>query len=309
MIISASRRTDIPAFYTEWFMNRVRAGYCTIPNPFNIRHVSHVSLDPPDVDVIVFWTRSPGPLLPHLRELDKLGYRYYFQYTVMGNPRLLDPHVPSLEQALRTFRALAGRVGPDRVIWRYDPIVLSNITSPEYHIRRFSRIAQALKGHTSRVVVSLMDKYRKNRGRLMELEKQGVVFQEPAEIPLAALLEALVNAADQCGMEITSCAEEIDLQPYGIQPGKCVDDAWIRKLFGVMVSNKKDPAQRKACDCVISKDIGMYDTCLFGCQYCYATAGLSRVQAHRAQHDPRSPSLVGWYDGLSTNESPRQRHP
>ena len=132
MIVSASRRTDIPAFYAEWFMNRVRAGTCDVPNPFNPQQVARVSLQPDEVDGIVFWTRHPRPLFPHLAELDKRGYRYYFQYTLLDNPRLIDPKVPPLETSLATFRELAERVGPDRVVWRYDPIVFSNVTGRSF---------------------------------------------------------------------------------------------------------------------------------------------------------------------------------
>src|SRR5512135_950390 len=128
MIISASRRTDIPAFYSRWFMNRVRAGYCTVPNPFNANQVKRISLLPEEVDVIVFWTRNPRPLFPFLKELDVRGVRYYFQFTLLDNPRSIDPKTPPAESALQTFRALSEQVGPARVIWRYDPLVLSQIT-------------------------------------------------------------------------------------------------------------------------------------------------------------------------------------
>jgi hypothetical protein len=133
MIISASRRTDIPAFYSAWFMNRIDAGHCQVPNPFNPRQVMTVSLEPEDVDVLVFWTRNATPLLNHLDELDRKGYRYLFLYTVMNNPRPIDPRCPSLEQALAAFKALSDRIGPERVIWRYDPVVFSNASNAEFH--------------------------------------------------------------------------------------------------------------------------------------------------------------------------------
>ena len=145
MIISASRRTDIPAFYAPWFMNRMRAGYCTVPNPFNRSQVSRISLRPEDVDVIVFWTRNPRPLLPALDELDDRGYRYYFQYTLLDNPRTLDPKSPPVDAAIATFQTLAERIGPARVIWRYDPSVLSSATGADFHLERYARIAAALR--------------------------------------------------------------------------------------------------------------------------------------------------------------------
>jgi DNA repair photolyase len=295
MIISASRRTDIPALYAEWFMNRIRAGFCTVPNPFNPEQVSRVSLRPEDVDVIVFWTRRPRPLLPHLDELDRRGYRTYFQVTLLDNPRLIDPGAPPLETSLQTIRELATRVGPSRVIWRYDPIVFSTLTGAAFHRRTFERIAKALEGRTRRCVVSLADMYRKTTRRMKALAAQGVeIDYSVASAPeFEELMRAMARIAAECGIEVVSCAEEVDLQPYGIRPGKCVDDDLIRSVFGIEVAPQKDPAQRAACGCVVSKDIGMYDSCTMGCAYCYATSSFERARAHRVAHDPQSPSLLG----------------
>ena len=294
MIISASRRTDLPAFYARWFINRVRAGYCLVPNPFNPQQISRISLAPEDVDVIVFWTRHPRPLFPYLQELDERGYRYYFQYTLMDNPRALDARTPSLEVALDTFRELARRIGPQRVIWRYDPIVFSNLTSPEFHARTYARIARALRGYTRRSVISLVDAYRKSERRLRALASQGIALTAPDALPqeeFDRLMQRLVESAHNNDMQITSCAEEIDLQGYGIQPGKCVDDEYIRQVFGIDVTHTKDPTQRAACGCVVSRDIGVYDTCPFECQYCYATSSFEQARRHVRSHDPQAPAL------------------
>lgn len=300
MIISASRRTDIPAFYTPWFIRRVRAGYCTVPNPFNRNQVSYVSLKPEDVDVIVFWTRNPAPLIPYLDELDARGLRYYFQYTVLDNPRALDPKSPPLPAALKTFRRLAERIGPQKVIWRYDPIVFTPHTEAEFHRDAFARIAAALRGFTQRVVISVMDRYPKAEKRLATLEAHGFPLNEAlTQTPaFEALMRDLVAIATENGMEIVSCAEDLDLTPYGVRPGKCVDDDYIRRVFGLEVTHKKDPHQREACGCVVSKDIGAYDTCLFGCQYCYATRSFDRARQQHAAHNPESPSLIGWYESV-----------
>ncbi len=307
MIISVSRRTDIPAFYAVWFMNRIRAGYCAVPNPFNPQQVSHVPLKPEEVDVFVFWTRNPRPLFPHLAELDERGYCYYFQYTLMDNPRAIDPKTPSLETSLRNFRELADRIGPEKVIWRYDPIVFTKMTGARFHQQTYERIARALQGHTRRSVISIVDVYRKAGKRLRNMAAQGydlIDYSGRRSERFDALMRALVQAATDNGMEIVSCAEDIDLRPYGIRPGKCVDDAYISQIFGKTVTSKKDPAQRKACGCVISRDIGMYDTCLFGCQYCYATTSLERARSNYDRHDPNSPSLLGWYEGTPPCAAP-----
>jgi hypothetical protein len=297
MIVSASRRTDIPAFYAEWFVNRVLAGYCTVPNPFNPQQISRVSLLPDDVDVIVFWTRNARPLFPHLDDLNARGYRYYFQYTIMDNPRAIDVRTPSLPSSLRTFQELSDLVGPEKVIWRYDPILFSSATGVAFHIDAYRRIAEALRGYTRRSVVSIGDLYAKTHKRLRALkEEQGIEVFSSDTLPgerFDELMHGLVHIAKENELEIVSCAEPIDLQRYGIRPGKCIDDDLIREVFGIEVTDKKDPGQRKACGCVVSKDIGMYNTCLFGCLYCYATDSFKRARANYEKHDPTSPSLIG----------------
>lgn len=307
MIISASRRTDIPKFYSEWFMNRVRAGFCTFPNPFNKRQIIEVSLKPEDVDVIVFWTKDPEPLLPHLGELDKMGLRYYFQFTVNGYPKPIEPNVPPLEKITATFKKLSAAVSPDRVIWRYDPILWSNVTDSNYHLARFREIAGALKGWTRRAVISLVDDYRGSGKRLRKLSDRGIEIKpcDPNDPDLSQLLSTMANIAAESGMEIVSCAEETELSRFGIKPGKCIDDEFIEKVFGIRVTGRKDPSQRAACGCVQSKDIGVYGTCRHGCVYCYAS-GLGPAPE---PHDVNSPSLTGWYCRDSDGDSPPDARP
>ena len=313
MIISASRRTDIPAFYARWFMNRIQAGYCEVPSPFNRNQVTHVSLDPADVDVIVFWTRNPRPLFPYLDELDQRGYRYYFLFTLLNNPRYLDPHSPRLKKGLRTFHELAGRIGPERVIWRYDPIVFGRtvkgapwrddpiishlITDVAFHKATYSHMAQKLKSHTHRCVISFLNLYAKARRRMERVADGRLEFVPPEDLPVeqfASLMGHLVETARVNGMEILSCAEDRDLENFDIRPGKCIDDTYINNQFGLDVTGKKDPGQRKACGCVSSRDIGMYDSCLFECSYCYATRSFTLAKINRRRHHRLdSPRLIG----------------
>jgi len=303
MIISASRRTDIPAFYSNWFINRARAGYCTVPNPFNRDQISRISLRPADVEVIVFWTRNSKPLMRHLGELDGQGYRYYFQFTVMANPRVLDPYSPTIKESIRTFKALSDRIGPKRVIWRYDPIVLSNLTDPAFHREKFATIAKELKGHTNRTVISIVDIYKSITARMRRLESSGLRLLSPQGPDLTDIVRSLSEIAGTYEMNLVSCAEEIDPQPLGVNRGKCVDDELIAKEFGLKVAPKKDPHQRAACGCIISKDIGLYDTCPYNCVYCYATRSFAAVERNRARHDPKSPSLIGRYEAKSAQRS------
>ena len=292
MIISASRRTDVPAFYSDWFMKRIDAGHCDVPNPFNPAQITRVSLKPEDVDVLVFWTRNASPLLRRLDELDRKGYRYLFLYTVMDNPRPVDPRCPSPEQALATFKTLSDHMGPERVIWRYDPVVFSNATNAEFHMKTYETLAKQLRGYTRHSIMSVVNVYRKVRQRVTALREKGIDFLECEGEAFAELMRFMASAARENGMALSSCAQERDLTAHGISPGKCIDDSLMRKSFGSEASRKKDPSQRKACGCVVSKDIGMYDTCLYGCIYCYATTSVARAKENYRRHDPEAPSLI-----------------
>ena len=289
MIVSVSRRTDIPGFYSQWFMNRIRAGTCLVPNPFNPRQISRVSLRPEDVDVIVFWTRNPRPLFSYLPELDDRGYRYYFLFTLMANPREIDPRLPPVDMAIKTFRDLSHRLGPDRVVWRYDPIFLSSITDAEFHQKTYRHLAGALRGYTRRSIISVAHIYRKIQKRIRELEKQGIELLVPGEDNLVTLMGALAETAAQNELALQSCADELNLP--GITPGKCVDGELMAKVFGLNLELRKDGCQRNHCGCIESKDIGMYESCPCGCVYCYATTSIERAQTNYRRHDPRWQSL------------------
>jgi len=273
-------------------MNRIRTGYCLVPNPFNPVQVSEISLAPGDVDLFVFWTRNPEPLIPHLKGLDARGYHYYFLYTLMENPRILDPKSPSCEISIRIFRELSDLTGPERVIWRYDPIVLSNVTDIGFHRQRFEFIADRLRGYTSRCIISFVDIYRKIEGRLKRLNAEGFLLSEWNNPNLPDLLNSMAGIAGNNGIRITSCASRVDLTGFGIPAGKCIDDIHIADIFGKRLDLKKDPSQRKHCNCVISRDIGMYDTCLYECRYCYATTSFEKAKMNFKKHNPDSPSLL-----------------
>jgi hypothetical protein len=292
MIISASRRTDIPAFYAEWLINRVRAGFCAVPNPFNPGQISRVSLRPEDVDAVVFWTRDPKPLLGRLAELDERGFRYYFQYTILANPRFLDPGTPPVEEALSTFRSLADHVGPNRIVWRYDPIIITDETPEAFHLEKIAAIAATLRGYTKRLVIGLVDIYPHVETRLRLLGEEGRAIKLSREPLTAEGIRSMAGVAAANALDISSCAEDDAVMKQEISPGKCVDDQLIEKVFGISVTHQKDPHQRPACGCVVSKDIGVYDTCAFRCLYCYATRNFGTAGRNRLKHDPGAPSLI-----------------
>ena len=270
-------------------------GFVRSPNPSNRKQISHVSLNPKEVEVVVFWTRNPQPLVHYLRELEQRGFLYYFQFTVMDNPRQIDTKTPPLSSSLRAFQRLSGIIGPEKVIWRYDPIVISNITDMEFHINKYKSISKALQGYTLRSVISIVDIYSKLKKRLKILKEKGVEIMDCNRMfgrDFDGFMSSLAQIANENKMEIVSCAEEPDLKKYNILPGKCIDDNYIERVFGINVAHKKDPCQRKACGCVVSKDIGMYNTCLFGCQYCYATTNFEKANTLYKSHNPNATSLI-----------------
>lgn len=299
-IISASRRTDIPAFFSEWFMERVREGFFYRINPFNAHQVKSFSLKPGDVDAIVFWTKNPKPLLRFLPELDDLGLKYYFQFTLNPYDRIFEPHVPPLDERIETFRALADMVGPRRVIWRYDPIIFSSVTPFDYHREQFARISDGLSGSTGRVMFSFLDFYGKASNRLKAIEREhGITFLEITgeehTFERRKLLKAMQSAAIGNDMTLWSCAEAEDLDEIGIKHGHCIDIRLIGELFGGSGKAAKDKYQRKECGCVESVDMGIYNTCSFQCAYCYANASPKMISSNLKKHSNSSPGIIGEY--------------
>ena len=294
MIISASRRTDIPAFYSKWFMNRIRAGYCLVPNPYNAKLQQRVSLLPSNVEAIIFWSKNPAPLLPHLSELDNLGFNYYFQFSLNNYPRALEPNVPSLDNRIATFKKLSQLTSPLRVVWRYDPIIISNITHLDFHRERFQWIAEELKGATHRVMVSIVDFYQKTERRLSQLEREeGFSFERNilSSAGIEQLLKDFTDIARKSNIEIFTCAEEKDYSQIGVSPGRCIDDRLLNKIWPLHLKYTKDAYQREHCLCMVSKDIGINNTCLHGCPYCYSTTNYTVAQRRFNDHNPDSPIL------------------
>jgi hypothetical protein len=267
MIVSVSRRSDIPAFHGAWFMERWRRGEVAVRNPFRPDRPKTVSLKKKDVDAFVFWSRDPRPFLAHLPEIDRNGCPYYFLITATGYPRPLEPFVPAIGEAIDFFRELAARCGRRRVIWRYDPVLFSEQTHFDFHERNFSRLAGSLAPFTARVIVSFFDPYPKV---LRRLRQPGIEPARAAGTPgqQLDLLARFAATAAGLGLEIQSCAEAA--LTAGVRPGKCIDDSLLNEIFGLEIPYRKDPAQRKLCLCQQSVDIGSYGTCGHGCLYCYA---------------------------------------
>jgi DNA repair photolyase len=302
MIISASRRTDIPAFHAEWFMNRLRAGYFYRVNPFNPQQVTGFSLNPEHVDAVCFWTKNPRPLMRHLDELNSRGLRYYFQFTLNPYNEIFEPKMPPLDERIATFIELAERIGPERVVWRYDPIILTSVTPVEWHLDLAETLAGRLKNATRRLMFSFCDVYGKGQGRLRKsLAGTGISFKDITagqhEEALALVAIGFKTIAEHNAMGIFTCSEKADLTAFGIKHGACIDGNLLRELFAVNVSSVKDRNQRTACGCVESADMGGYNTCGFGCTYCYANYSEALLDGNRRNFYPHSPALSRHYEG------------
>ncbi|NLY76367.1 MAG: DUF1848 domain-containing protein [Firmicutes bacterium] len=284
MLISASRRTDIPAFYGEWFINRVKAGYFDRINPFNPNQVKSFSLRPEEVDAFVFWTKNPRHFFKHLDLIDGMGYNYLFHFTLNDYPMDFEPGVPPISQRIDAFKELSGRIGPKRVVWRYDPVILSSLTPPEYHLEKIAALARELSGYTERLVISFLDFYGKVRRNLNRLtQSKGVKFEDWLDSANSELLEQfaaqVAASVKENGMQTFTCCEAVDLRQSGILPGSCIDGELINEVFGLNKRWKKDPAQRKCCRCAVSVDMGVYGTCRAGCIYCYAAGGGAKTSS------------------------------
>jgi hypothetical protein len=276
MIISISRRGDIPRFQFDWFMDRLDAGFVEVANPFNAGQIRRVSLLPQDAEVLVFWTRDPRFLAAGATELEKRGYRFYVMVSLTGYPKLLEPGAPEAEAVIRAMGELAEKTGTRRVIWRYDPVFLSSLTDAAFHRENFAALARRLTGKVTRLIISFYDEYGGARRRIKALESRGALETLPVRddegrlLPQArGLLGDLAKSAKDAGMEIQSCAEGEDFSALNIAPGACIDGGLIRELWGIEAGGK-DKNQRPHCRCAPAVDIGRYGSCPAGCVYCYA---------------------------------------
>lgn len=287
MIISASRRTDIPNYFSEWFFNRIKEGYLFVRNPINPHQISKIDLSPEVVDCIVFWTKNPEPMLARLDELD--AYEYYFQFTLTGYGKDIEPNVPHKRTVMiPIFQKLSRKIGKDKVIWRYDPILFSDKYHPAYHLHAFDQIAKELCGYTSGCVISFVDLYAKNKKSMAALRSFTLTDRA-----LMAFAKEIASIARNYDMRVATCAEEADLSACGIEHNCCIDRVLIERIAGYKIRAQKDKNQRATCGCMESIEIGTYHTCKNGCLYCYANASQERVGRNCRLYDAHSPLLCG----------------
>lgn len=329
IIISASRSTDIPAFYAKWFFNRLAKGYCAWYNPFNQQKM-YISFK--NCKVIVFWTKNPKPILPYLHILDKMGIHYYFQVTLNDYVNEgFEPNVASVEERVETFKQLSQMIGKERVIWRFDPLIITSSINPRELLKKIWNVGNKLKGYTDKLVFSFIDvkAYRKVQNNLVKettfFTKEDVENAEANHAQRIEIVEGLqkirsVWEEQGWNVEMATCAEDIDLESYGIEHNRCIDGELMKRIFSddkelvyylhtlkwperdmfgelppipQKTKNVKDSGQRKVCGCMVSKDIGMYNTCRHFCVYCYANTSKECVIRNAEKHNDESESIIG----------------
>lgn len=328
VIISASRSTDIPAFYSKWFFNRLAKGYCAWYNPFNQKKM-YISFD--HCKVVVFWTKNPKPIIPYLHELDERGIHYYFQVTLNDYVKEgFEPCVSSVDERVETFKQLSRIVGADRVIWRFDPLIITQSLTPRMLLTKIWHIGNMLKGYTNKLVFSFVDvkAYRKVQSNLVKetpfFSKNDVETAELNENQRQEVIDGLVKIRqawkDQgWDVALATCAETFDYDSYGIEHNRCIDGELMERIFGDDKElvyylhtgklpepnlfgevpplpdksvNLKDKGQRKVCGCMVSKDIGMYNTCRHLCVYCYANTSKELVIKNASKHNDENESII-----------------
>lgn len=289
MIVSVSRRTDIPAFYSEWFMNRLLAGFALVQNPMNPKQIIRVDLSPVAVDGFVFWTRNPSPFFPVLERIEADGLPYYFNFTLTPYGRKLEPGLPDNDELIRNFRRLSDRIGSDRVNWRYDPIIISEFHDSGWHLKQFESLCQKLSGATEKCIISFYKNYRFADRKMKPYGLKPVSAIEKLESA-----EKMAAAAAKYGIKVEACAETVDLSSVKVGRSRCVDAGLLGKIAGRKVSSRRDSGQRKECCCDRSVDIGAYSTCRHGCLYCYAARRNVTNAEVIACHQPDSPFPVNW---------------
>lgn len=322
IIISASRSTDIPAFYGEWFMNRLKAGYIKWNNPFNINKPQYVSLR--DARVIVFWTKNAAPFEKYLDEIDAFGINYYFSFTLNDyEQENFEPNIPLLRDRIKTFQRLSNRLGKDRVIWRFDPLIVTDKLGISQLLERIKVIGDELAPYTKKLVFSFADieVYKKVKHNMTAHDSSWKSFTKNDMYDFA---EGLVKLNEKWQLELATCCEEVDFHEFGIKHNSCIDGDLMLQLFPdddklveflipeskkvlesidlfaaqtnseeiTINKSRKDPGQRKICGCIVSKDIGQYNTCPHHCVYCYANFSRDIVNANISLIDNKSESII-----------------
>lgn len=284
MIINTGMRTDIPAFYAEWFIKRIKAGYVLVRNPYRPEWITRYALDPKVVDCIAFCTKNPAPMLPYMDCLKMFGQYWFVTITPYGKD--IESNVPLKEKVMEDFISLSEIVGADSVGWRYDPIFIDSTYTLERHISDFEKMSKRLSGYTKVCVISFIDLYEKVRRNFPQV-------REVTSYQRTQIGKAFAEIGRRYGITVKTCAEGTDLAKYGIDCAGCMTKETFEQAIGCKLNVPKKKSQRAECDCVLGTDIGAYDTCGHLCRYCYANSNREIVKRNLKAHDPNSPFLLG----------------
>lgn len=303
MIINTGQRTDIPAYYSDWFYRRIQEGYVYVRNPYYPKRVTKYILNPQIVDCLCFCTKNPQPMLSRLDEIK--DYRQFWFVTITPYDPDIEPHVPLVKDVIKTFQELSLKVGKKAVGWRYDPILINEKYTVEYHLKAFEYIAQRLSRYTHRCVISFIDLYEKTKKNFPAVEEVPIDEQH-------SLVKELVKIAKRYDIEIYTCLESPSFAQYGVHCQGCMSKEVIEEALDIELMIKPSHV-REGCDCLIGNDIGAYNTCLHECLYCYANIDKKEVIKQYQMHDPTSPLLIGYlkeddelYEAKQTSSVNRQ---
>ena len=284
MIINTGMRTDIPAFYSTWLLNRIKEGFVYVRNPYYKNQVTKYSLSPDVVDCLAFCTKNPHPLIEHLPELDK--YKQFWFITITPYGKDIEPNVPDKKQVIDDFKKLSDHIGKDSIALRYDPILLNDKFNVDLHIRCFEKLLSQLKGYTHDCTISFLDIYEKVKRNAPDLKR-------PKESEQKEIAKAFAKIGKDNNITIHACCEQEYLKNYDIDITGCMSQEIVEKAIHNKLNVKKRKSQRTACNCVLGNDIGAYNTCAHLCKYCYANANASLVRENIKKHIPTSPFLIG----------------
>ena len=288
MIINTGCRTDIPAFYSKWLINRIREGYVLVRNPYNPNQVTRYNLSPDVVDCLAFCTKNPEPMLKYLDEIDK--YKQYWFVTITPYGKDIEPNVPNKEKVIESFKKLSKHIGVNSIGWRYDPIFIGNNFDVNKHIYYFEKIAKELKNYTHNCTISFLDLYEKVKRNAPEIKPPN----HEEQIQIAKVFSKI---GKENNMVIHSCCEKTYLSQYGLKCNGCMSKEIVEKAIGC---NLNPPNSRKnlreSCNCLMGNDIGAYNTCGHLCKYCYANANKGFVIENMKKHNDNSPFLIGGYE-------------
>ena len=284
MIINTGCRTDIPAFYAKWLMNRIREGYVLVRNPYNPNQVTKYNLSPEVVDCLAFCTKNPEPMLSYLDELDK--YKQYWFVTITPYGKDIEPNVPEKQKVIESFKKLSNHIGVDSIGWRYDPIFIGNGFDVSKHIECFENISRELKGYTHNCTISFLDLYEK-------VKRNAPDIKPPTKEEQMEIAKAFARIGKENDMVIHACCEKTYLSQYGLQCNGCMSQEIIEKAINNTLQPPKRKNLRQECNCLMGNDIGAYNTCGHLCKYCYANANKQSVIENMKKHDDNSLFLIG----------------